>query len=202
MQGMVMILQPYPLRGRGAGCQARIRLPPFHGSRYPSLFAATLILTFVAMLVGLPVGASAGELQSDTKLAGRTVAMTLRAHGVQIYECKAANGGALAWSFREPLATLIRDDGTIGRHFAGPSWQLTDGSGVTGKVVTQVAGETPHDIAWLGLDVASHIGSGAMSEITAVQRVNTRGGVFGGSCNQAGAIHLEPYSADYIFLKG
>jgi hypothetical protein len=34
-----------------------------------------------------------------------------------------------------------------------------------------------------------------------VQRLETRGGVFSGECQAVGSLHLEPYSADYVFLK-
>ena len=54
--------------------------------------------------------------------------LTLHAEGAQVYECKADSDGKLAWQFREPVATLILDGKTMGRHFAGPSWELADGS--------------------------------------------------------------------------
>jgi hypothetical protein len=34
-----------------------------------------------------------------------------------------------------------------------------------------------------------------------VQRINTNGGSFAGTCGQAGDLHAEPYSADYVFLR-
>ena len=41
-----------------------------------------------------------------------------------------------------------------------------------------------------------------LAKVTAVQRLNPRGGAFAGPCAPAGAFHLEPYSADYVFFEG
>ena len=37
--------------------------------------------------------------------------------------CKAGADGKLAWTFREPIATLLADGKTVGRHYAGPNWE-------------------------------------------------------------------------------
>lgn len=125
--------------------------------------------------------------------------LTLHADGAQIYECRADATGTLSWRFREPRATLIENGRAVGRHFAGPTWELSDGSAVVGKVETQSPGATARDIASLKLAVVSRRGSSELSEATMVQRVNTRGGVFSGACDTPGAVHAEPYTADYIF---
>ena len=49
--------------------------------------------------------------------------LTVHAEGAQVYECKAGADGKLAWAFREPIATLLVDGKTIGRHYAGPNWE-------------------------------------------------------------------------------
>ncbi|MGZ5987272.1 MAG: DUF3455 domain-containing protein [Caulobacteraceae bacterium] len=133
---------------------------------------------------------------------GATALMTVHAQGVQIYECVDAGGGKAAWKFREPLATLILDGKTVGRHFAGPTWELTDGSGVVGKVIVQSPGKTERDVAWLRLEAIAHLGGGILTQVAGVVRLNTRGGAFAGACGQLGDLHLEPYAADYVFLKG
>ena len=43
-------------------------------------------------------------------------------------------------------------------------------------------------------------GNGTLSQVTTVQRINTKGGVGRGPCDSAGAIRGVPYSADYVFL--
>jgi len=133
--------------------------------------------------------------------AGETAVATFHAEGAQVYECKAGNDGKLAWAFREPIATLVFDGKTIGRHYAGPNWEHADGSAVVGKVAGNAPGKTAGDIPWLKLDVVSRRGSGALSGVTTVQRINTQGGVFAGVCETAGQFHSAPYSADYVFLR-
>lgn len=144
--------------------------------------------------------AQAQDLPEPADGAARKVLMTVRADGVQIYTCVQDNRGQRAWQFREPLATLMINGKTVGRHFAGPTWQLDDRSAVVGKVVTQAPGATANDISLLRLNVVTHQGEGGLAQVMAVERLHTQGGVFSGSCAQVGELHLEPYSADYRFL--
>lgn len=132
---------------------------------------------------------------------GEAVVLTLHAEGAQVYDCKADATGKLTWQFREPIATLMQDGKTVGRHYAGPSWALDDGSRVQAKPIGRAPGATAKDIPWLKLEVSDAHGAGALSGVTAIQRINTAGGQFAGGCDKAGATHAEPYSADYVFLK-
>src|SRR5438876_12344796 len=134
--------------------------------------------TLVLLLLSTPlVNASAAETPLPEALAtpGETVVLTAHAEGMQIYECKAGTDGKLAWAFREPVATLIADDKIVGRHFAGPTWQLTDDSAVVDRVVFFIKQKTAYDIAWLKLDVVTRSGSGMLANVTTVQRINTVG---------------------------
>src|SRR5262245_4292114 len=133
--------------------------------------------------------------------AGETEVMRLRAEGAQIYECKTAGDGTLAWQFREPIATLMLDGTTIGRHYAGPSWEHGDGSVVTARAVANADGATPADIPWLKLSVTARRGTGALAGVTTVLRINTHGGALTGSCDKAGSLRAVPYTADYVFLR-
>ena len=133
--------------------------------------------------------------------------VTLHAEGAQIYECKpdsgdksSSEGPALTWQFREPIATLIVDGKSVGRHYAGSNWDYFDGSGVKGKVVASAPGATSNDIPWLKIDVVDHRNSGILSDVTTIQRINTKGGVAQGSCQKAGEYLSVRYSADYVFL--
>ena len=63
---------------------------------------------------------------------GETLVATVHAVGAQVYECKADASGKLVWQFREPIATLLDDGKTVGRHYAGPHWEMADGSTVNG----------------------------------------------------------------------
>ncbi|MCP3372507.1 DUF3455 domain-containing protein [Bradyrhizobium cajani] len=132
---------------------------------------------------------------------GESIVLGVHAEGAQVYECKAAADGKLAWAFREPIATLLSEGKTIGRHYAGPSWELTDGSAIVGKAIGNAPGATPADIPWLKLEVASRRGSGVLTPVTTVQRINTHGGKLDGSCDKAGEFRSAPYSAEYVFLK-
>jgi hypothetical protein len=155
------------------------------------------------LLSGLSGSASASEHPLPEAIAapGTSAVITLHAEGAQVYECKAGADGKLAWAFREPIATLLADGKTAGRHYAGPNWELSDGSAVVGKLAASAPGETAADIAWLKLDAASHRGSGTMSEVITVQRINTKGGKLEGACDTAGTYRSAPYSADYVFLR-
>jgi hypothetical protein len=132
---------------------------------------------------------------------GETAFLTTHAEGAQVYECKPGADGNLAWVFREPIATLLVDGKTVGRHYAGPNWEHSDGSAVVGKAVGSAPGATQNDIPWLKLEVISRRGSGILGSVTTVQRINTRGGKLDGACDTAGAFRSVPYSADYIFLR-
>jgi Protein of unknown function (DUF3455) len=158
------------------------------------------LLLLVSGLAVLTGAASAEDLPPAIAAPGMTAVATFHAEGAQIYECKAGTDGKLAWSFREPIATLLSDGKTVGRHYAGPSWEHMDGSAVVGKAAGNAPGKTANDIPWLKLDVTAHRGSGTLTKVTTVQRINTQGGVQTGACDKAGALLSAPYSADYVFL--
>jgi hypothetical protein len=159
-----------------------------------SLFtlAATALLASPTLAQTLPEAIAAPN---------EVVVTRLHAEGAQVYECKANASGQLAWQFREPIATLLDGDKTVGRHYAGPHWELTDGSTVQAKAAGRAAGGTPQDIPLLKLEVTARRGSGLLGDVTTVQRINTKGGVAEGACPQAGAFLSVPYVADYVFLK-
>jgi hypothetical protein len=132
---------------------------------------------------------------------GETTVATWHAEGAQVYECRATADGKLAWAFREPIATLISDGKTIGRHYAGPNWEHMDGSAVVAKVAGNAPAPSAKDIPWLKLEVTASRGSGALSGVTTVQRINTVGGRHDGACDKAGTFFNAPYAADYVFVK-
>jgi uncharacterized protein DUF3455 len=156
---------------------------------------------FLLLLAATNASAAETPLPEAIAAPGETAVITLRAEGAQVYECKPAADGKLAWAFREPIATLIVDGKTVGHHYAGPSWELSDGSAVVGKVVGNAPGATAGDIAWLKLEVASRRGNGVLTPVTTVQRINTHGGKLDGACDAPGGFKSAPYSADYVFLR-
>src|SRR5208282_6051962 len=111
-----------------------------------ALSIATLALTDRAL----------AQMPATIAAPGQSAVVTLHAAGAQIYDCKAGKDSKLIWVFREPIATLILDGKTVGRHYAGPTWEHIDGSEVTGKVA---ATATANDIPWLKLDVVGRRGN-------------------------------------------
>ena len=146
------------------------------------------------LLSGSLVSAPAAETPLPDAIAapGETVVLAVHAEGAQIYECKAGADGKLGWAFREPIATLLVDAKTVGRHYAGPNWEHSDGSAVVGKAAGNAPGATPNDIPWLKLEVTSRRGSGILTGVTTVQRINTRGGKLEGACDKAGSFSSAP----------
>jgi hypothetical protein len=158
---------------------------------------ATLALTCLT----LPLAAARAEVPAAIAAPGQTLVATVHAEGAQVYECKADAAGKLVWQFREPIATLIVDGKTVGRHYAGPNWEMADGSAVVAKVAGRAPGAGPQDIPLLKLEVVSQRGSGQLSGVTTIQRLNTKGGVAEGACGTAGAFLDVPYAADYAFYR-
>ena len=132
---------------------------------------------------------------------GEAPLLTIHAEGAQIYECKVDAGGKLAWQFREPIAALLIGGKTVGRHYAGPSWELSDSSFVGAKVAGRAPGATTKDIPLLKLEVTSQRGTGELTGALTIQRINTKGGVAEGACEQTGLFLSVPYAADYVFYK-
>jgi hypothetical protein len=132
--------------------------------------------------------------------AGVPVAQ-LQAAGAQVYVCAKNAAGALNWTFREPVASLLDEGKTVGRHFVGPTWEFVDGSRVVGEVVSKAPGATAKDIAWLKLSAKEPPKSGLVAGATSILRIDTKGGVFEGACDSEGELHSEPYTATYVFVK-
>ena len=145
--------------------------------------------------------------------SGAMLAKRVHAVGVQIYTCTAPTGGGGAtasytWALKAPDAKLYDTSCTlVGTHGAGPSWRSeADGSTVVGGAVASVDAPDKHmAIPWLLLKAVSHTGTGMMSNVIAVQRVVTQGGVAPSSGCDAAHVGTETsvaYTATYYFYKG
>jgi hypothetical protein len=135
---------------------------------------------------------------------GEQVKLMAHGKGDQIYACKAnANGAQFGWILKAPDATLTDDSGkVVGHHVIGPTWQWVDGSHTRGKVITSSRSSDPDSIPWLLLAAFERTDDGALSRVTSIQRVNTKGGR--APTTECDAAHLDtevrvPYSADYYF---
>ena len=137
--------------------------------------------------------------------ADQTASFVLRGAGVQVYECREAPNGAarFAWVLRGPEADLTDRSGkTIGRHYAGPTWEAEDGSTVTGEIVAQDNAPGPDAIPWLLLRAKANSGKGIFAKIRSIQRLHTVGGKAPDSGCDAAQLHKPlrvAYSADYYF---
>ena len=124
-----------------------------------------------------------------------------KAKGFQIYVCTKDAAGNFSWQVK-PDAELFDEKGEKeGTHFEGPSWKLNDGS----KIVADKLKEVPHEgaCALLLLKVKSSEGTGALSKVEYVQRLNTTGGAKPAeaptAANEKKEVKVE-YTADYYFL--
>jgi hypothetical protein len=128
-----------------------------------------------------------------------------RAAGVQIYECKAGktDPARYEWVFKAPEAELSDAAGNrIGKHYAGPTWESTDGSKVVGAVKARDDGPDAGAIPWLLLSATSASGNGAFGRTQSIQRVNTVGGKAPAAGCDEGHVNNEarvPYKAVYWF---
>ena len=144
--------------------------------------------------------------------SGAMLAKRVHAVGVQIYTCTPPTGGgataSYTWALKAPDAKLYDTSCTlVGTHGAGPSWRSeADGSTVVGAAVASVdAPDTHTAVPWLLLKAVSHTGTGVMSDVIAVQRVDTQGGVAPTSgCDAAhvGSDTSVAYTATYYFYTG
>ena len=135
--------------------------------------------------------------------------MALRAFakGAQIYACGPKKGAPaqFEWTLKAPDATLFDEAGkVIGKHFAGPTWESTDGSQVVGAVKAKVDSPNPSAIPWLLAEAKSNPGDGKFKHILFVQRVDTQGGQAPTSGCDKAHDHTEAraeYSATYYFYS-
>ena len=121
-----------------------------------SLVAASLLLALAGCArTSLPVAQVPENLKPATD---ETLVAAVAAHGVQIYECRARKDQAQAmeWAFVAPEAELLDSRGrVVGKHYAGPSWESTDGSKVAGSVKARADAPSAGTIPWLLLTTKS-----------------------------------------------
>ena len=164
-------------------------------------FASAILLACASSILAIPVTAQEVPPQLRPP-ANEQVLFQVHAKGDQVYICK-GEAGQFAWTLKAPDAQLFDKDGKpFGRHFAGPSWEASDGSRVTGKAVANSPSPDADSISWLLVKIVSHEGSGVLSRATTIQRVNTKGGkapASGCDASHSGQEVRASYSADYVF---
>ena len=160
--------------------------------------------TCVAALIVLAVSIPAQILPADAPdnlkpPANETRVAQAKAVGDQIYTCDGSS-----WVFARPEAKLLDESGgQIGSHFAGPTWEWSDGSRVVGRHVANATPD-PNSIPWLLLTAIDHQGEGAMKQVTSIQRLATKAGKapsLGCDASHKGEEARSHYTAVYYFYK-
>jgi Protein of unknown function (DUF3455) len=177
--------------------------------------ALGLFRRMFVFLLGAPalavVAATATDVgaQDAPKLAPPVTAKALTkvaAIGVQIYKCTSTDN-KLSWTFVAPEADLFDASGKlVGKHGAGPFWEMMDGSKVNGMVAAREPSTRPGAIPHLLLSTTSTGSAGAagtsIAKVKFIQRLNTLGGVAPATCTQADVdktIRVY-YTADYVLF--
>ena len=161
----------------------------------------------ISLAIALTAGGQATRPDVPDKIkapAAENVVLVAHASGSQIYVCQAGADGKFGWTLKAPEAELRNDQGAvIGRHYAGPTWKLNDGSEVTGKAAARIDSPDAGSIPWLLVTVTGHTGEGTLSRVTDIQRIRTKGGLAQAedTCTAAkqGSESKSSYTADYYF---
>jgi len=133
------------------------------------------------------------------------------AAGTQNYACQTVtSGGATtyAWTLTGPDAVLTDCTGaTVGHHMpssggaAAPQWTNNDGSSVIGNRVNAFTADATA-VPWLLLSATSTAGTGTLTNVRYIHRVNTVGGrapATGCDATHVGDTTTVSYTADYYF---
>jgi hypothetical protein len=155
-------------------------------------FTALFILDLCSRAQTLPA------VPDNLKLpANETLALQARGAGDQVYTCDGST-----WILSGPDAKLLDKSGKqVGSHFAGPTWEWSDGSRVMGRPVANAAPD-PASIPWLLLTATQHEGEGVMKNVSSIQRLSTKGGkppIIGCDVSHKGEETRSHYTAVYYF---
>jgi Protein of unknown function (DUF3455) len=129
--------------------------------------------------------------------AGTSLLLTAAGDGSQIYTCTEGH-----WTLKAPDARLLDERGqVIGTHFAGPTWRLTDGSEIKGKMVASKPSPDAGSVPWLLLQAVPNSGSGQLANVRYIARTETHGGAAGDQACTSGEERIS-YTAKYSFYTG
>ena len=149
---------------------------------------------------------SAPVVEDSIKVSSDEVLLfSAKVTGVQIYTCQADQNDSthFAWVFKAPEADLFDAKGKkLGRHYAGPTWEASDGSKIVGEVKGRELSPDTNAIPWLLINVKQHEGNGIFSHVTSIQRLETVGvkAPMGGCDGSSPGTEVRvPYTAVYFF---
>src|SRR5260370_14836661 len=155
------------------------------------------------ILLAYQQSAIAEEFSGIAVPENSVIVLAVAAEGVQIYESKPNPAGGFQWSLKVPQAELKSTSGEVlGKHGAGPSWTLNDGSGIVGSLPPLKNVSAPGSIPWLLVAVKSKSGSGTLDKVDFLMPLATDRRP---APTQPPIAHTPPlrgkYHAIYIFLR-
>ena len=174
-----------------------------------SLRALPLVLSSLAIIAGCSTTQSVSPPDVPVELrppVGQLLQLEALATGFQIYECTQKPDSTFDWIFKAPEASLVSRSGqSLGKHYAGPTWESGDGSTVAAEVNARDPGPTASAIPWLLLAAKTNTGSsGIFSATKSIQRVATVGGIAPAEpCTSSNVKQVArvPYTATYYFYR-
>jgi hypothetical protein len=156
-----------------------------------------------SLAAGAAAGAEPPNVPAQLAVpSGQVLLLKALATGVQNYACSEGKSG-FEWTFKGPQAELTDEAGrAIGKHYAGPTWEASDGSKVVGRLVSSIDSESRDAIPQLLLVSTQNSGSGVFANVKNIQRLHTTGGLPPKErCqpDQLGRLVQSPYKASYYF---
>ena len=137
--------------------------------------------------------------------ADQSLYLEALASGVQIYQCSQKADSTYEWAFIAPEASLVSRAGQpLGKHYAGPTWESSDGSTVVGAVKAKDPGPNTSAIPRLLLTAKTNSGSGVFVAAKSIQRAATVGGIAPPepcTASNLKQVARVPYTATYYFYR-
>jgi hypothetical protein len=158
-----------------------------------------MLCTACASRQPLPARGDAAAPDLSVPEDGSRLIFAGKADGAQVYACTAKAEGGHEWKLKAPDAVVVSDSGEKLSHYAGPTWEASDGSKVVGEVKARAQVDAAA-VPWLLLAAKSNAGSGLLAHARWIQRFETRGGKApDGGCDaeRSGAEVRIAYSAVY-----
>jgi len=162
----------------------------------------------VALCLAWPAAAAISEPAGISPLLralpGEEPAFSLRADGVQVYQCSPLPAGGYAWALQAPDATLFDGTHSVARMATPNHWEsLEDRSSVTG-IPRRMQAAGGANMPWELLGAMPTGEDGMFAGVTTIQRVNTRGGAAPASAcddTHVGEQASSAFTADYYFYR-
>ncbi|AXK39419.1 DUF3455 domain-containing protein [Crenobacter cavernae] len=165
-------------------------------------------LISVLTIASLPAMAAVDNAQLPENIrvpGGHVEKLQVQGEGKIIYVCSAKAGapGQYEWTLLQPQATLYNAQRQpVGQYYAGPRWDLDDGSQAVGKPVAGMTAQGGIPLQLVKIDETR--GEGALRNTSYVQRLGTQGGLPPTSlCDKINdrAVEEVPYKATYVFYQ-